>query len=253
MDKPAAGQRMPVPTESEIRDRFAHVGYTAMHARRFGYMVETATALDLPVPPRVIDIGPSPLTTLLTECLAVPVDTLGLDSLGFAAFASRHYEFDLNDSQYEEKWIAVDEPYDLVIMGEIIEHMHTSPARVLAFVRSLLVPGGLLVLGTPNGVALGRRFHILAGRNPFHLINEDPTNPLHFREYTQREMDAYIEGAGFELVSSQMVSLLDSRGRTGKNRLIGNVQNRVYRHLPPSLRDSMLVVARRKGAAVSRT
>lgn len=247
MDNSDSGRRMPIPTEREIRERFAHVGYTAMHARRFGYTVERVAALKLPARPRVIDIGPSPLTTLLTECLGVPVDTLGLDSLGFAASASRHYEFDLNDSQYEEKWIAVEEPYDLVVMGEIIEHMHTSPARVLAFVRSLLVPGGLLLLGTPNGVALGRRIHILAGRNPFHLINEDPTDPLHFREYTQREMDAYIEGAGFEVVNSQMVSLLDSRGRTGKNRLIGNVQNRVYRHLPPSLRDSLLVVARRKG------
>ena len=247
MDNSAGGKRKPIPTEREIRDRFAHVGYTAMHARRFAYTVETATALDLPLRPRVIDIGPSPLTTLLTECLAVPVDTLGLDSLGFAAFASRHYEFDLNDSQYEEKWIAIDEPYDLVVMGEIVEHMHTSPARVLAFVRSLLVPGGLLLLGTPNGVALGRRLRIVTGSNPFHLINEDPTDPLHFREYTQREMNAYVEGAGFELVSSQMVSLLDSRGRTGKNQLIGSIQNRVYRHLPPSLRDSMLVVARRTG------
>lgn len=247
MDNHRVGRGAQIPTEREIRERFAHVGYTAMHARRFAFTVETVTALALPPGPRVLDVGPSPLTTLLNESLAVPVDTLGLDSLGFADSASRHYEFDLNDSQYEEKWIAVDEPYDLVVMGEIIEHMHTSPARVLAFVRSLLVPGGLLLLGTPNGVSLGRRFHILAGRNPYHLINEDATDPLHFREYTQREMNNYIEGAGFELVSSQMVSLLDSRARVGKNRVIGSIQNRVYRHLPPSLRDSMLVVARRKG------
>ncbi|MGZ4676808.1 MAG: methyltransferase domain-containing protein [Acidimicrobiia bacterium] len=247
MDNHAGGRPSRVPTEQEIRERFADIGYTAMHARRFAYTVETVASLDLPPDPRVLDVGPSPLTTLLAESLGVPVDTLGLDSLGFAAPASRHYEFDLNDSQYEEKWITVDEPYDLVVMGEIIEHMHTSPARVLAFVRSLLVPGGLLLLGTPNGVSFGRRFHILAGRNPYHLINEDPTDPLHFREYTRQEMESYIEGAGFEIVRSEMVSLIDSRGRTGKNRLVGNVQNRVYRHLPPSLRDSILVVARRAG------
>jgi SAM-dependent methyltransferase len=247
MEHDAAGHRMPIPTEQAIRERFADVGYVAMHSRRFAYTVETAAALVLPSRPRVLDVGPSPLTTLLAECLGVAVDTLGLDALGFAGSASRHYDFDLNDSQFEEKWIGVEQPYDLVVMGEIIEHMHTSPARVLSFVRSLLVPGGLLLLGTPNGVALGRRLHIAAGRNPYHLINEDPTDPLHFREYTQREMNHYVESAGFELVRSEMVSLLDSRARDGKNRHVGGLQNLVYRHLPASLRDSILIIARRVG------
>ena len=59
--------------------------------------------------------------------------------------------------------------YELIIMAEVIEHLYTSPSLVPGLLQSLLRPGGLLIVQTPNALAIGRRFKMLLGRHPFEL------------------------------------------------------------------------------------
>ncbi len=242
--------RTGIPDAAEIRRRFPDEHYTAMHAPRYAFALRLIDGLELPNPARVLDIGASRFTTLLHEHLRAPVDTLGLESLhfshGLAAEAEgHHHQFDLNDAQYEDRWLDGVEPYDLVTMAEVIEHVHTSPRLVLSFVRTLLRPGAYLILQTPNAAALGKRVRLLLGRNPYDHIDEDITNPKHFREYTPAELRNYVEGAGLEYVSCVLGSYMDPRYAKGKNQRVGAVQNFVFRALPPSLRIGQTMVARR--------
>ncbi len=235
---------------AQIRRRFPDEHYTAMHAPRYVFALRLIGSLDLPEMPRVLDVGASRFTTLLHEQLGVPIDTLGLESLHFShglaeQAEGRHYQFDLNDAQHQDRWLRGVEPYDLVTMAEVIEHVHTSPRLVLSFVRTLVRPGGTLILQTPNAAALGKRIRLLLGRNPYDHIDEDITNPKHFREDTPAELRAYVEGAGLEFVSCALGSYMDPRYAKGKNQTVGAVQDFVFRALPRSLRIGQTVVARR--------
>jgi SAM-dependent methyltransferase len=164
--------------------------YSAYHRRRYTALVTTAGDLLGGVPERrVLDVGPMFEAQILRDAGA-HVDTLGFAHPLFPpGDGERHLEVDLN---------APGEPgdgsYDLVIAAEVIEHLHTSPVIVLGYLASWLRPDGLLLLQTPNAVALHKRLRMLAGRNPIEPIRLDAANPGHFHEYTLGELrDAAAE------------------------------------------------------------
>lgn len=55
-----------------------------------------------------------------------------------------------------------DSSYDVVVMGEIFEHILNNPAGLLAAVFRVLKPNGLLVLTTPNPSTLANSLRLLA-------------------------------------------------------------------------------------------
>jgi len=242
----------PAPSAAAIRERFPDNPYVGFHSHRFNTALVAASELD-PPPTRVLDIGVSDLTTLLREQLDVPVDTLGFGPDADNATGGRNYRFDLNDSVDESRWRRDLPPYDLIVFCEVIEHLYTSPAHVLPFLRSLLAPRGTLLLQTPNAAALGKRIRLLMGHHPYDRIHPDRATPLHFREYTRAELVDYVQGAGLELVDAEMTAYFDFRFRSGANlkerpAALGAAQNVVYRYLPGSLRAGVMVLARRPAA-----
>lgn len=135
----------------------------------------------------LLDVGPH----FLTELLGISFPGATLNTLGFrnpSCYSEervhRHFEHDLNATESE---LAVPE-HDVVVMAEVIEHLHTAPELVLGFVTGFLKPGGFLVLQTPNAVAWSKRLAMLRGVNPFEPIRTSTRNPGHFREYTASEL-----------------------------------------------------------------
>lgn len=232
------------PAVTELRGYEPDSSYLAFHAPRYVYLLEIVEQHCQSLQ-RVLDIGPSLLTRILHERLGSAVDTLGFEADEPTA-TGRHYQFDLNQTQDHSAWRTDLPGYDLIIMAEVIEHLYTSPSHVLGFLRSLLNPGGVLIIQTPNAAAFSVRMKLLLGRNPYHLINEDARTPMHFREYTERELDDYARGTGFVVVDSQMRSYFDQRfAPHSKPRWIGTFQNWVYDFMPRQLRTGMTVVLRR--------
>ena len=140
--------------------------------------------------------------------------------------------------------------YDAIIFAEVMEHLHTSPRLVLQYLTSLLRPGGILIVQTPNAVALPRRVKMLLGWNPFELIRDDASNPGHFREYTADELCNYAVTVGLSVESIECRSYFDYRfARHGATTLfvrgIGNIKNYVYPVLPASLRPGLTAILRR--------
>lgn len=244
---------------SEIRA--GDQGYVAYHAPRYAFLLDllrrhgahpggdTASTL--------LDIGPSRLTSLLRERLGAEVDTLGFGEDGASPGGGRHFGFDLNQAQWPELWRRDLPRYDFVVMAEVLEHLHTAPALVLAFVKTLLAENGLLVLQTPNAASLPKRIKLLLGRNPFDMIRADPRNPGHFREYTRKELTALAADLGFRVEECAMAFYFDARfahgasgEAAGRRRLIGSSKNLVYRLLPSPLREGITMVWRNTPAAI---
>ncbi|HTR34661.1 MAG TPA: methyltransferase domain-containing protein [Bryobacteraceae bacterium] len=99
-----------------------------------------------------------------------------------------------------------DEHFDLVIAGEIIEHLTSDPMHMLVEARRVLTEGGFLLVTTPNVGSVTSVAKTLDGRdNPqiFFLYKrpapgEEPEIG-HVREYTAHELGEAVKAAGFEV------------------------------------------------------
>lgn len=241
-DRPAEGDPTHSGTFSEA--------YNRLHLPRYEWLLDLiARYADCPEP-LILDVGRSHLTELLHERFRGQVDSLGFAPDRRESFG-RHYSFDLNDAQHRDRWRTDLPEYDIVVMAEVIEHLHTSPTLVLGFLTTLMRPGGVLVIQTPNAVALRKRVELLMGRNPYELIREDWTNPGHFREYTARELERFGRTLGLQVEECVHAVYMDYRYRreTSGSRLAlhvtGALANGVYRIVPRALKPNLTVVFRR--------
>jgi SAM-dependent methyltransferase len=96
--------------------------------------------------------------------------------------------------------------FDLVVAGEIIEHMTYDPMWMLLEARRVLADGGYLLLTTPNVGSVASFAKALYGRdNPqifFVYERPAPGKPAeigHVREYTTYELGEAAKAAGFEI------------------------------------------------------
>ena len=225
-------------------------GYTAFHAPRYAYALEVLARHGVHAGSSVLDIGKSRLSALIHERFGCRVDTLGFEDDHSTAHG-RHFGFDLNRTQNDADWRRDLPRYDAIMMAEVIEHLHTAPQRVLAFLFTLLTPGGLLVVQTPNAAGLTRRIKLLFGYNPYDMIRLDATNPGHFREYTRAELRSLAAGAGFQVVDLSTHFYFDMRfARHAEDDIrpqpvFGTIRNVVYAAIPRPLRWGLSAELRR--------
>lgn len=218
------------------------VTYWARNERRFAALLDDVEHLaEMATINRVLDIGPSFQTRWLAHRHpAWRIDTLGFEDRRFTLPPpSRHWNFDLNACGTRDCPPAPEMGYDLILFLEVIEHLHTAPRLVLAALLKWLVPGGRLLVSTPNALWLKHRIKLLTGRHPYELIREDRGNPGHFREYTPTELSAIAAAAGLE------VERVDVRCLYGFTGTKDQLYARIARLLGPTFcRDMMLVVRR---------
>lgn len=171
--------------------------YWAEHKRRYTYLAQLLETLysgadgGRPMPRRILDVGPSFQTLVVSRLFPdAHLATLGIEDARYKPSAqTRHLRYDLNDAFFRDSWPS-DEPYDLILMLEVIEHLYASPWRVLGLLRSLTSPGGQVVVSTPNALFLRNRLALMRGKNPFEML-QDSRHRLglgHYREYTTREL-----------------------------------------------------------------
>ena len=151
-------------------------------------------------PPALLDVA----IGMQTELLRARVPGGRVDDLGFtdpvweSRPPSRHVDFDLNRAADESAWPRLG-PYHLVVMSEVIEHLYVWPSAVLRMLRAALVPGGFLIVQTPNAIALHKRLRMLAGRPPVAPIPEGRPGEPHLHEYTAAELVEAGRAAGLEV------------------------------------------------------
>jgi len=228
----------------------ANPAYAAFHRPRFVFLLDLLRTCGATGTSRILDIGASQLTSWIASELGVHVESMGLEE--DARFENvTHHRFDLNAAQDRSQWRLDIGPYDIIVFAEVLEHLFTAPELVLQYLRELVVPGGALVLQTPNAVALRKRIKMAIGSHPFERIRIQRDNPGHFREYTASELRQLLAGAGFSIERVWFEHYFDVRyarhetGREPPSLMAGALKNVLHRLVPPSLREGITILARR--------
>jgi SAM-dependent methyltransferase len=114
---------------------------------------------------------------------------IDLDARGVEKAQELGYEAYVADAQDEAqlRQLAL-EPADVVVAGEVIEHLE-SPGTFLAALRWLVEPGGLLIVTTPNASALTNAVAPLFGLELVH--------PDHMAAFSPYTLAAILERCGW--------------------------------------------------------
>jgi len=99
------------------------------------------------------------------------------------------------------------ESFDLIVAGELIEHLIDQESFLRECYR-LLRPGGRLVLTTPNLSFSINRLLILFGREPMFV-----SAPYHLHFHTRSSLTRLVKEAGLEILRVSASHLLYSRRR----------------------------------------
>jgi 2-polyprenyl-3-methyl-5-hydroxy-6-metoxy-1,4-benzoquinol methylase len=109
--------------------------------------------------------------------------------------------------------------YDVITLWHVLEHVHELSAYADHF-RSLLKPGGILIIAVPNYTSLDAA-HYGSAWAAYDV-------PRHLYHFSPRSMEALLKTAGLKVVGlkpmwfdSFYVSMLSERYRRGKDNLIG--------------------------------
>jgi len=103
--------------------------------------------------------------------------------------------------------------FDVVLILDVIEHLHNSPREILNYGISLLKPGGTIIIETPNAVSLFNRVKVLFGKNnhincSFFYWNIGDFRS-HIREYTKTELIEIIKIHSINNIKVNMVDSID--------------------------------------------
>ena len=133
---------------------------------------------------RVLDLGCR--DGALTQAYAGGNEIVGVD-------ADREALAEAQKLGIETRWADLDEPlpfedesFDVVVAGELLEHLR-DPRRVVAEVRRVLRPGGTFVASVPNAYRLKNRVRFVLGHKP----EDDPT---HLQMFAPSDVRSLLDG-----------------------------------------------------------
>jgi SAM-dependent methyltransferase len=172
---------------------------------------------------RVLDLGANPY--MLTYALARaghsvvasghprPVPQPGLEWVRFVQsdaeveFSIPLYRFNVEADPFPFE----DGSFDVVLCGELIEHLANGPDRMLHECNRVLARGGRLLLSTPNAVSLARLISIVRGVNPDWPFSDQGIYARHNRLYSLTELHDLLIGNGFSPYVAKGLTLVPRR------------------------------------------
>lgn len=112
----------------------------------------------------------------------------------------------------EESFPFGDCSFSIVFFLDVIEHLHSSPKKVLKEINRVLTPNGVLILTTPNLATLKNRLYMLFGRSNYvnlsYWFNSEPFFS-HVREYTMDEVKGMLVWTGFDVKHAELSNCLE--------------------------------------------
>ena len=134
--------------------------------------------------------------------------------------------------------------FDLVMLLDVIEHLHDSPKDLLNDLLGLVKPGGLLMITVPNAVNVRKRLDVLRGRTNYPSYESFYWYPGpwrgHVREYVKGDLERLTRFLGLDLVElrgcDHILYKLPGFARPPYRLITG---------IFPGLKDTWLLVARK--------
>lgn len=147
---------------------------------------------------RVLDLGCR--SGALTRAYAEGNDVVGIDVDRVALEKAAKLGIDTHWADVEEPLAISDRTFDVVVAGELLEHLR-EPARVAAEALRVLRPGGRFVGSVPNAYRLKNRLRFLLGSPP----ERDPTHLHMFRPADVRELLRDFEDVELRFIVGRLV------------------------------------------------
>jgi SAM-dependent methyltransferase len=238
----------------------AKPGYFRLHRDRYVALLE---ALEIPVGGHVLEIGcqPGQFTEILVQA--------GYYLSGLDLHPEHRWDLwerlgvEMRGANLETDPIPYDDAvFDAVVFSEVIEHLPGSPLPALEEIHRVLVPGGQLVLSTPNAhylrerVLLGLRLLLWQSlessaefRHRMRMRGEDRYN-VHHHLFTGGELRWLLGEAGFSSIQIRPVAAREGVGVSWKRllrwpwRVLPKAALWGITSLVPPLRSMLLLTAR---------
>lgn len=176
----------------------------------------------------------------------------------YLGYAKKRYE--RGDVEYRVgnlETLSIDKKYDLVVLGELLEHV-SEPALFLSRVYTCLEENGILVVTTPNQERWLHKVKLPTYDGSRKSVSElkkrefGPAGDDHLFLFTIRELEKLIEQQGFTVLSSDiLISLLAKKVFPAIPRGINffyrfeKVVSK-YRSISRRLNDALVVIAQKK-------
>lgn len=93
---------------------------------------------------------------------------------------------------------ALEGPFDLIVCGDVLEHLR-DPLGVVRSLTRHLAPGGRVLISVPNVAHLWIRLNLLLGR--FEYADRGILDRTHLRFFTWRSLRRLLDDAGLRVVS----------------------------------------------------
>ncbi len=151
-------------------------------------------------PLRALDLGHDPK-------MGQALSDLGLELTGnvYPGTAVPAVSWTISEFDLEKGFPFRDAEFDLVSAFEVIEHVVSTPRRLLRESARVLKPGGLLYLGTPNVVAWAKVRRMFSQVHPYdagaYSLDFNERHPMcHVYEYDPWTLAQLVTSEGFEIV-----------------------------------------------------
>ena len=137
---------------------------------------------------KVLDIGCR--DGALTAYFAEGNEVLGIDIDNIAlAEAKRFLSIETMNVDLNGEWSELSErKFDVIVAGEVLEHLYY-PSRVVLRIKKHLVKGGMFLGSVPNAFSLKNRLRYLLGQK-----NHTPlSDPTHINQFSYGELREMLE------------------------------------------------------------
>jgi SAM-dependent methyltransferase len=149
---------------------------------------------------RVLDLGcrDGAMTRAYTE----GNDVVGVDADREALAEAEKLGIETRWADLDQQLPFEDGSFDVVVAGELLEHLR-DPRRLVAEVRRVLRGGGTFVASVPNAYRVKNRLRFLLGRRP----EDDPTHLQMFSPNEVRTLLAGFEDVQVHFIAGRLVPL----------------------------------------------
>lgn len=161
---------------------------------------------------------------------------IGIDISESALEIARGKGLDVLKCDIENKFPFENSKFDLVVAGEIIEHVFDT-RKFLNEINRVLKRNGTLILTTPNIASLPRRIFLSLGKNPLIEYCSDDGNAGHIRYFVKKTLCELVETSGFKIdrFTSDVLNFNAS----------GNFCSKSIAKLIPTIGRSLMIVAKK--------
>lgn len=185
--------------------------YFRLHRHRYQAIL---SALDAPNNAHILEVGVTPgqCTRLLVDA-GYRVSGVDLDPMPRQALWKQLGVQVCKMNLERDPLPFADQTFDRIVFSEVIEHLVFSPLPVLREFHRVLVPGGRVLITTPNELYLKSRLwslmHMLTWQSLDTFdefrhkmqLEGDARYTTHSRTYTMKELCWVVEQAGFRVVA----------------------------------------------------